>query len=160
MKDCDWSVAVPGREIAVAGAGITPFAAPHYERRSTGETSQVDSTGYLVETAGGSYLLPGDIRTYDPACLRRFSDVSAVFGHVFLGRSAALAEEPPLLEAFVDFYLSCRPKRIVLAHLYELGREAEDCWLGSHARTVAKAFNAADGGVEISIPEWYTETVL
>jgi len=160
MTDCDWSVAVPGRELAVAGARITPFAAPHYERRATGETSGVDSTGYCVETASGSYLLPGDIRTYDPACLRPFSDVCAVFAHVFLGRSAAVADEPPLLDAFVDFYLSCRPKKIVLSHLYELGRGPEDCWLDSHARTAANAFKAVDNDVEISIPEWYTETIL
>jgi len=160
MKDSDWSVAVPGRELAVAGARITPFAAPHYERRATGEIDHVDSTGYLVETAGGSYLLPGDIRTYDPACLEPFADVSAAFAHVFLGRSAALEDDPPLLDSFVDFYLSCRPKKIVLSHLYELGRAPEDCWLTSHARTVAKAFNAVDSDIEISIPEWYTETIL
>jgi glyoxylase-like metal-dependent hydrolase (beta-lactamase superfamily II) len=160
LSDSRYSVAVPGKEIAVAGVRVTPFDAPHYERRATRPINHVDSTGYFVETGGGAYLLPGDIRTYDPECLRPFADVSAVFAHVFLGRSAALACDPPLLHAFVDFYLSCRPKKIVLAHLYELGRAPEDCWLPSHARTVAKAFNAANNAIEISIPEWYRETIL
>jgi hypothetical protein len=160
MSNSGFSVAVPGRKLSVAGTRITPFAAPHYERNATAETKHIDSTGYLVETSGGSYLFPGDIRTYDPACLRHFTDVSAVFAHVFLGRSAALECDPPLLNEFVDFYLSCRPKKIVLAHLYELGREPEDCWLTSHARTVARAFNNANKEVKVSIPEWYKETVL
>jgi beta-lactamase family protein len=160
MGDCDWSVAVPGEEIAVRGARIVPFVGPHHEHRATGETTHVDSTGYLVETDGGSYLFPGDVRTYDPACLSPFKDVSAVFAHVFLGRSAALADEPPLLDAFVDFYVRCRPKKIALTHLFELGREPADCWIESHAEVVADAFRAADAGIEVLIPDWYEETVL
>ena len=155
-----YSVAIPGKEIAVSGVRILPFEAPHHEHLETGETIQVDSTGYFVETAHASYLLPGDIRTYDPLCLKRFADVSSVFAHVFLGRSSAIVSDPPLLKSFVDFYLSCHPKKIVLSHLYELGRDPEDCWLTSHAREVAKAFTAADSEVEVVIPEWYEETVL
>ncbi len=155
-----YSVALPGKEIAVSGVRIVPFEAPHYERLESGETNHVDSMGYLVETAGASYLFPGDIRTYDPSCLEQFTDVSAVFAHVFLGRSAALVCDPPLLEEFVDFYLNCHPKKIVLSHLYELGRDPEDCWLSSHAQAVAEAFGAADSNVEIVAPEWYEETVL
>jgi len=160
VSDSSYSTAIPGKEIAVSGVRIVPFEAPHYERLETGEVNHVDSTGYLVETKDASYLLPGDVRTYDPLCLKPFADVSAVFAHVFLGRSSAVVHDPPLLERFVDFYLSCRPKKIVLSHLYELGRDAEDCWLASHARALAKAFTAADSKVEIVIPEWYEETIL
>jgi phosphoribosyl 1,2-cyclic phosphodiesterase len=154
------SVAVPGREMAVAGVRIVPFEAPHYEHRPTGETNHVDSTGYFVETGGRSYLLPGDIRTYDPECLKPFVDVSVVFAHVFLGRSAALLPDPPFLDAFVDFYLSRRPREIVLSHLYELARDSEDCWLASHAEMVEEAIHAADGRIEVVTPEWFRETVL
>jgi hypothetical protein len=155
-----YSTAVPGKEIFVSGVRILPFEAPHYERFETGETQHVDSTGYLVDTANASFLFPGDIRTFDPACLKRFADVSTVFAHVFLGRSVALERDPPLLQSFVNFYSSCRPKKIVLSHLYELGRGPEDCWLSRHAREVARAFKAADGEIEVVIPEWYEETVL
>ncbi len=48
----------------------------------------------------------------------------------------------------------------MLSHLYELGRDPEDCWLASHALAVAKAFSAANSEVEILIPEWYEETIL
>jgi hypothetical protein len=160
VSDSAYSVATPGKEIEMSGARIVPFESPHYERLETGGTNHVDSTGYLVEVAGASYLFPGDIRTYDSLCLKPFTGVSAVFAHVFLGRSSALMNDPPLLEAFVDFYLSCHPKKIVLSHLYELGRDPENCWLSSHAQAVAKAFIAADSDVEIVIPEWYEETIL
>ena len=160
VSDSACSVAIPGKEIAVSGVRIVPFEAPHYERRESGGTNHVDSTGYFVEVAGASYLFPGDIRTYDSLCLKPFSDVSAVFAHVFLGRSSAAVCDPPLLEEFVDFYLSCHPKKIVLSHLYELGRDPENCWLSSHAQAVAKAFRTADSNVEIVTPEWYEETIL
>jgi len=160
VSDSAYTAAIPGQEIAVSDVRVVPFEAPHYEILESGETNHVDSTGYLVEVAGDSYLFPGDIRTYDSSCLKPFTDVSVVFAHVFLGRSAALLHDPPLLKEFVDFYLSCHPKKIVLSHLYEMGRDPEDCWLSSHAQAVAKAFRAADGNVEIVIPEWYEETAL
>jgi hypothetical protein len=160
VNDSAYSVAVPGRVIVVSGLRILPFEAPHYEHVGAGETTHVDSTGYLVETAGASYLFPGDIRTYDPLCLEPFADVSTVFAHLFLGRSSALVCDPPLLEDFVKFYLSVQPQQVVLSHLYELGRDPEDCWLASHARAAAEAFRAADSEVEVLIPEWYEETIL
>ena len=64
------------------------------------------------------------------------------------------------LNEFVDFYLSCQPKKIVLAHLYELARDPEDCWLRAHAEHVAQALAAANTGLEIVIPEWYEEVIL
>ena len=160
LSSLGYSVAVPGKKISFAGVRITPFESPHYERSVTGEIIPIDSTGYFVETAGSSYLFPSDIRTYDPSCLQPFSNVTTVFAHVFLGRSAALVCDPPLLDAFVDFYLNSCPKKIVLSHLYELGREPEDCWLSSHAQRLAKAFNASNGEVEVLIPEWYKEVFL
>jgi len=100
MADAQCIVASPTMEIAIGGLRIVPFDSPHWERKQSGELKGVPSTGYLVETADGSYLFPGDIRTYDPACLKPFSGVSAVFAHVFLGRSQALRPNPPLLSAF------------------------------------------------------------
>jgi len=159
-RDVLYSSPIPGRRLEIAGARITPFEAPHDERTAGGDTRHVPSTGYWVETTGGNYLLPGDIRTYDPTCLKPFLPVSAVFAHVFLGRSAALAAHPPLAEAFVDFYRFCRPKKIVLAHLYEFGRDPEDCWISAHARMVETRCHAVDPGIEMTTPEWFQETSL
>ncbi len=157
-----YTVAVPGKPITLPGARVTPFDAPHSEKDAAGNVViKVDSTGYLVETdRDSSYLFPCDIRAYDSVCLEQFAGVSVVFAHVFLGRSAALSPNPPLLDAFVRFYLRCRPKQIVLSHLYEFGRAPEDCWIGSHAAVAAKAFMAADKAVKVVTPDWYRETVL
>ncbi|TFG67954.1 MAG: MBL fold metallo-hydrolase [Anaerolineales bacterium] len=155
-----FSVAVPGKAITIADATITPFAAPHFEHLSTGEVNHVHETGYMMTTAREAYLLPGDIRTYESALLPPFEDVSAVFAHVFLGRSAALAWNPPLLDAFTDFTLSFHPHKVLLTHLYEFGREPEDCWRRWHARSVAEALHTADSSLEVIIPEWYQETQL
>lgn len=160
LRAACYSTAVPGKEISVAGATITPFEAPHYEHMPAGGINHVDETGYLIKTEGGSYLLPGDIRTYDTATLAPFTDVSAVFAHVFLGRSAALVFNPPLLGAFVDFILNCHPQKVVLSHLYEFGREPEDCWRTLHARGAAEALHSAESSLDILIPEWYQETRL
>ena len=160
LSDSDYSVAVPGKEIAVAGARIIPFDAPHYERRAGDGVCGVPSTGYCVETAGKSYLLPGDIRTYDVACMKPFEGASAVFAHVFLGRAAAMNSDPPLLDAAVEFYLACRPEKIILSHLYEFGREPEDCWTISHAETLARVLTAVNKDINVLIPGWYEETIL
>lgn len=156
----DYTVALPGEDIHRAGVKITPFAAPHYERLADGSFNQVKETGYLVETANGRYLLPGDIRTFDPVVLKPFTDISAVFTHVFLGRSAALEEHPPLLEKFINFYLSCHPHKVLLTHLHEMGRGPEDCWRTSHAESVARYLHIADSNLEVSIPDLFKETFL
>jgi len=155
-----YTIAISGKKISISDCIITPFDAPHSEVRPDGTINKVISTGYFVETAESSYLFPCDVRTYDPDCLKPFIHASTVFAHVFLGRSAALSPEPPLLDAFVRFYLSCHPEKIILTHLYELGRDAEDCWLTSHAKTAARAFSKADKKVKVVIPDWYKEIIL
>lgn len=160
MRNVSHSVAVAGRELNIAGLRIVPFLSPHHERRSMELINPVASTGYLVETKNKSFLFPGDIRTYDPTYIRPFVGVTAVFAHVFLGRSAALMPAPPLLQAFTEFFLACRPRRILLTHLYEFGRDPVDCWQTSHARMAAAALRARGRKVKISVPSWYREFSL
>jgi len=155
-----YTVAVSGRKISISGIAITPFDSPHMEKHPDGRITGVPSTGYFVETGTSSFLFPVDIRTYDPACLSPFKNVSVVVAHVFLGRSAALLPDPPLFDAFIRFYLACNPKKIILSHLYEFGRNPEDCWIASHATTIAKAFTSADKKIKTVIPDWYKETIL
>lgn len=160
VGDSLYTVATPGEEITLAGARIIPFDSPHYERLAGGEVCGVAATGYRVETAGRSYLFPGDVRTYDSACTEPFGSVSALFAHVFLGRAAAMDPNPPLLGAAVEFYLDSRPEKIILSHLYEFGRGPDDCWTTSHAETLARALTAASKDVTVLTPGWYQETVL
>lgn len=154
------TVAVPGRAVEIEGVRILPFASPHYERTAGGALKGVPETGYLVEVGGGRYLLPGDIRTYDLQALPAFGPVTAVFAHLFLGRSAALTAHPPLLEEFACFYLGLRPQKALLTHLYEVSREAADCWGEGHAQMVREALGRLSGGPEVCIPAWYDQTPL
>jgi hypothetical protein len=160
LEPVDYTVAVPGKDISIAGVTITPFAAPHYEYRVDGSRNHVDETGYQVRTVNGVYLLPGDIRTYNKEVLWPFPGVTAVFAHVFLGRSAALEQNPPLLQDFIDFYLSCHPQRILLTHLYEFAREDKDCWCTAHAEKVARVMRTVTDNIPITIPGWYEVIAL
>jgi len=153
-------VALPGREIELDGVRIQPFASPHYEQTADGEVRGVPETGYLVEAGAGRYLLPGDIRTYDLGLLPSFGPVTAVFAHVFLGRSAASSVHPPLLEAFASFYLGLQPEKVLLTHLYEVSREAADCWGEGHAQMVREMLGQLGGVPDLRVPAWYVETVL
>jgi len=152
--------AVDGETIEVEGLTITPFASLHFATDCVGVRTGVEETGYLIDTGRGRYLFPGDVRTYDAARLPNFGDVTAVFAHVFLGRSEALEPRPSQLDEFVDFYLSFRPRKIILTHLDELGRHAADCWVREHAEMVRRDIHARDPSVEVVIPEWFEEVVL
>jgi len=150
----------PSSVIDIAGIRITPFNGFHNEQRAPNIRTNVPATGYLVETENKQYLLPGDIRTYDTSLLPPFGPVDVVFVHVFLGRGEALQPLPSLLGDFVEFFLRCRPRKILLTHLYEVARTPEDCWLRWHAEMAKERFKNANPKLEIVIPEWYEEIVL
>jgi len=148
-------VARPGREVILPGARVMPWVSPHGERDATGRFKDFPALGYRVETAVGTYLFPVDVRTYDPACLAGLAGEATVFAHVFLGRAQALSDRPPLLEDFVAFYRACRPRSLILGHLYELAREPEDCWRTPHVALVKRAFERAGASFAVTAPDWF-----
>jgi len=160
MRRSRYSLALPGRELVLPGIRIMPFAAPHGEFNAVGDFCDMPETGYMVEVGGSTYLLPGDVRTYDPLFLTRFTGASVVFAHVFLGRSAALDPTPPLLHDAIAFFLACRPRAIVLSHLYELIRQPEDCWRLEHAKLMEHVFASADVDMAVMSPSWYERVRL
>lgn len=127
---------VCGQPLLLNGVRITPFDGLHWEAGPDGDRRGVPATGYLAEFGGRRWLFPGDTRCYDPAGLPDFGALDGVFAHVWLGRGAALDEPPPLLDDFCRFCLALKPRRIVLAHLYEFGRDASDFWDATHAARV------------------------
>ena len=54
--------------------------------------------------------------------------ITIFFAHLWLGRHCAQKDEPPLLDDFCRFFVAFDPGRIVIAHLEELGRKADDYW--------------------------------
>jgi hypothetical protein len=59
-------------------------------------------------------------------------------------------EEPPLLDAFCRFFLDLNPRRLVLTHLNEFGRDANDLWDDSHVQRVSSKFNELNPGISVA----------
>ena len=122
----------PFKPIDLFGHRITPFDGLHWETRPDGTLKGVPATGYLVEWQGKRWLFPGDTRNYNAAQLPEFGPVDGMFAHLWLGRGSALVDSPPLLDQFCRFCLDLHPRRIILAHLQEFGRDADDFWDETH----------------------------
>jgi len=138
--------------IEIHGICITPFDGIHWEAQpETGILRGVPEMGYLVEFTGKRWLFPGDTRTYDANRLPSFGSVDGVFAHLWLGRAGALTEPPPLLREFCQFFLDLQPKRIVLTHLEEFGRDADDFWNISHARHVFAWYQQHTSDIQLGL---------
>lgn len=59
-------------------------------------------------------------------------------------------DDPPLLDAFIRFCLDLNPKRVVLTHLEEFGRDADDYWDGEHVRKMSSKFVEKRSDISIS----------
>ncbi len=130
---------VPKQPILIPPLCITPFESLHWELPSSSgqeEPRGVPETGYLVEYRDKKWLLPGDIRDYRAEKLPDFGRIDMLFAHIWMGRRCALIEDPPRLEEFCRFCAEINPGSIVLAHLEEWGRGADDLWVDWHARQV------------------------
>lgn len=120
------------------GLRLTPFEGLHWEKQGD-SLHGVPAVGYLAGFSGNRWLFPGDTRSYEAARLPDFGEVDGLAAHLWLGRGAALTEPPPLLEPFLDFCLDLRPRRVLLTHLDEWGRDPTDLWEMRHARHVCRA---------------------
>jgi len=135
--------------LEIEGLHITPFDGLHWEHIPVGgknashpDVRGVPATGYLVEHQGKRWLFPGDTRTYDPSLFPNFGPVDILFAHVWLGRGMADQPSPLLVDDFCHFCLALKPRRVVLTHLDEWGREPLDFWDLEHARLVMTTLKA------------------
>lgn len=110
----------------------------------------VPSTGYLAEFGVKRWLFPGDTRRYDLDALPPFGRLDGVFAHLWLGRACALENPPPLLDPFCRFFAGLRPDRLVITHLHELGRDADDYWDERHVAIVSSRLRALAPGLPVA----------
>lgn len=96
----------------------------------------VPAMGYSAEFNGKRWLLPGDVRKYDPDQVPPLGTLDGIFAHVWLGRGCALMDQLPLLEQFCKFIVALSPRRVILSHLQEFGRSSDEYWDISHAALV------------------------
>jgi L-ascorbate metabolism protein UlaG (beta-lactamase superfamily) len=136
----DERIVVPKQQkpFNLLGFRITPFDGLHWQDDpdSPGSRRGVPATGYLVEQGSKRWLFPGDTRSYDPSGLPDLGPVDVLFAHLWLGKGAALQPHLSLLGPFCRFCLALKPRRIILTHLEEWGRDAPDFWDSEHAEQV------------------------
>lgn len=121
-----------------------------FEGLHLAEGRGVPSTGYLAEFGGKRWLFPGDTRRYDLGALPSFGRLDGVFAHLWLGRAGALENPPPLLDPFCRFFAGLRLGRLVLTHLHELGRDADDYWDERHVALVSSRFQTLAPGLPVA----------
>jgi hypothetical protein len=125
----------PGGVINFQNLSLTPFASLHFHAHGG-----VMETGYLANFDQKTWLFPGDIRDFDAARLPSFGRVNGVFAHLWLGKACALLPEPPFLNDFCTFFTRFSPKRIVVTHLNEFGRDETELWEEAHFDRVKQRF--------------------
>ncbi len=139
--------------ISVEGMTILPFDGLHWEKQplpAENPLRGVPSVAYLVAFNGKRWLFPGDTRTYDARQIPSLGPVDGVLAHVWLGRSSALIEPPPQLDQFCRFFRDLQPRRVVLTHLDELGRNAAEYWDDHHASMVMARWQCLAPEIPIS----------
>jgi L-ascorbate metabolism protein UlaG (beta-lactamase superfamily) len=144
-------VAASLQPIELNGIHILPFTGVHWENTPTETRKGVPELGYLIEFDGKRLLFPGDTRTYDLSHLPAFDPVDVVFAHLWMGRASALEADPPLADDFCRFFLDLNPRRLILSHLTEYGRDADDFWDESHAQAVCSKFQEMTGNSSTSL---------
>ena len=145
-----------GKIIDIDGLQILPFHGIHWQ---PGHTS-VPATAYQVTFAGKRWLYPGDTRTYDPGLLPNFGELDGLFAHLWLGRGCALSDQPPLLEDFCRFCLGFQSQRVIVTHLKDLGREAEDYWENRHYALVQDRLKQLSPNLALSRAEMGDSVIL
>jgi hypothetical protein len=146
-------VARSGRRLDLNSIGVLPFDGLHWQRRADGHHVGIDATGYLIHVDGQRWLFPGDVRDYRCESIAPFGPVDLLFAHLWLGRGCARLHNPPQLNEFCEFLHACRPRAVVLTHLYEFSRNAEDIWDRRHVQLVRARWAALAPGVPLRVPQ-------
>jgi L-ascorbate metabolism protein UlaG (beta-lactamase superfamily) len=140
----------PLKPIELYGIQILPFDGLHWEKKADGKLKGVPAMGYLIECNNRRWLFPGDTRTYDAKQLPNANSLDIVFAHLWLGRASALMDKPPLLDAFCRFCLDLNPRQLILTHLNEFGRDANDFWDENHVEIVCTKLREFSGEIQIT----------
>ena len=143
-------VAKVGESVEIGNLKIKTLEGRHF-RPENG--SGIDAVGYLVESEGApSLAFPGDVRDYCTADLEDL-DADYCFAHVWLTDDAIDPEKYiPKSRELAEFTLKMSKKNILLAHLYENGRDEMGMWQRKHAEVVADAIRRISPETETHIP--------
>ena len=140
----------PLKPIELYGIEILPFDGLHWEKTADGKLKGVPAMGYLIECNSRRWLFPGDTRTYNAKQLPNADSLDVVFAHLWLGRSSALMDKPPLLDAFCRFFLHLNPRQLILTHLNEFGRDANNYWDANHVEIVCSKLRELSEEIQVT----------
>lgn len=132
------------------GMTVMPFESQHLITRADGTRKGVPELGYLVKCGGKRWLFPGDTRVYDLSRVPKFGEVDAVFAHLWLGHGWALDPDPDLIEEICRFFAGLQPRRLLITHLEEFGRDADDFFDEEHAEKVMQVYSASYPQIDCS----------
>ncbi len=135
------------KPLRLSGLTIIPFESQHLAPNPDGTLRGVPELGYLVEWPGRRLIFPGDVRIYEPDRFPKFSGVDVLFAHLWLGRAAAMENRPDIDHAFCRFCAGLQPGRVVITHLREFGRNANDFLDDEHLARVQHIFKSEYPGL-------------
>lgn len=140
-----------GRALVIGPLRITPFESHHF-RADTGKG--VREYGYRVRAARSpSMLFPADVRDYSIRGMEQLGYTDAIVGHVWLGDGNGTADSfAPYDSDMADFLLYFDARKVILGHLYEIGREDSGMWRREHAEHVKRIIQKRSPDTEVIIP--------
>lgn len=136
--------------IDLNGVMVTPFEGQHLITYANGSCKGLPAMGYLVECSGKRWLFPGDTRVYDISRFPKFGVVDMLFPHLWLGHGSALLESNGYMDAFCQFAADLRPRKIVITHLREFGRDANNFIDDEHAQKALDLLASRYPGIDSS----------
>jgi len=146
------------KSFEIRGIEVLPFDSIHWEwepwttsRSASNAAKGLPETGYQVTVNGKKWLFPGDIRTYDSSLMPSLGLTDVIFAHLWLGRNQALKDNPVTVNKFCRFYLHLKPGRVIVTHLYELGRAAKSLWNEDHFRSVQRQFKNLSPNTQVEM---------
>lgn len=122
--------------IRIGPLSLLPFDGLHFRGQNG-----VPEMGYLAGFNGKRWLFPGDTRRYDARRMPVTSGLDGMVTHLWLGKGAASMKSPPFLNEYCDFCTDIHPSKLVIAHLYEFGRDENDLWDKHHFQMVLDRLN-------------------
>lgn len=147
--------AIINQRIEVGGISVLPMEGFHWEYSQGTDRVElpvkgVPSVCYLFEFYDQRWYFPGDVRAFDVTKLPQLGALDGVVAHVWMGRMSDALQEPPLFQPFCDYFSKFQANRLILTHLYEMGREMKDMWTSEHTQRIIAAlkFLAPDVNAE------------
>lgn len=135
---------------------IQVFEGNHWEDRPYSRSHHavqkgLPSLAFLIEGGSKRWVFPGDTRSFTPETRVPCGAVDVVAAHVFLGRLTKEGDPPSLLDQFCEYFSGYQTDRIILAHLYELGRNSRDIWTENHATMIMDTIRSIHPDIHVGL---------